>query len=114
MKTFILILFLLLSGVFAYAQTKKIQIQTSAVCDMCKSLIEKNLQATPGIQKATLSLSTKKVSVQFDETVISADSIRTIITRLGYNADDKVADKKAYEELHTCCKNPRTFRKPKP
>ena len=113
MKTIILTSILVLQTIVAFAQTK-VQIQTTAVCEMCKSLIEKNLHTTNGIEKATLSLKTKKVLVEFNPSVISADSVRQVITRLGYNADEVSADPKAYQELHSCCKNPRTLRKSKP
>ena len=91
-----------------YAQNKKdetIKITTSAVCGSCKDRIEKGLSATKGIKSASLDEETKIVTVVYAAAKTNPDEIRKAISKIGYNADDVVADKTAYDKLPKCCKN---------
>jgi hypothetical protein len=60
MRTTLLILFATLSMNVAFAQKsiETVEIQTSAVCDMCKETIEKQLAFTKGVTAAELDVKT--------------------------------------------------------
>jgi periplasmic mercuric ion binding protein len=102
---FILVIAFIQGG---YAQPQKeeiIKIKTSAVCGSCKDRIEKGLKSEKGINSVSLDVETKIVTVKFDGTKTDPDKIRDKISKLGYNADNVLADKTAYAKLPACCKN---------
>ena len=109
MKT-ILIASILVIGISSasIAQNKKkikeIKIQTSAVCGMCKERIESNMKFEKGITFVELDDKTKVVTLKYRVAKTNPDKIRKAISKLGYDADDVLADKKAYDKLPTCCK----------
>lgn len=85
-------------------KTETVNIQTSAVCGMCKETITKALATLKGVKKVALNTDTKVVSVTFNPSLVKADAIRATISKAGYDADNIPADPKAYENLHSCCK----------
>lgn len=85
---------------------EKIKIQTSAQCGMCKEAIEETLAFERGVKKSVLIMKTKMVEVEYDKRRTNPDKIRKAISKIGYDADDLPADKKAYEKLEACCKKP--------
>ena len=72
------------------AQTKtalqKIEIKTSAVCEMCEGRIKKALKKTEGVQKINMDIDKNIVTVLYDSSVTNPDKIRKAITMAGYNA----------------------------
>ncbi|MBC6993723.1 heavy metal-associated domain-containing protein [Neolewinella lacunae] len=86
------------------APPKKVTIQTNAVCGMCKTAIEKSLNALEGVEMAELDLVTKKVKVKYDADVVNVETLRQAIAATGYDADDVAARPKAREKLAACCK----------
>lgn len=104
MKNLILIMLILsASFVFAADQLKKESIKTSAVCDMCKDRIESQLGKVDGIKKVTLDLDKNEVDVEFDEKVITKETIKEKLTDIGYDADNLKKSKKAFKKLPKCC-----------
>jgi Copper chaperone len=95
---------LLFSTAFSLGN-KTIKIQTSAVCEMCKDLIESSLGALEGVNFVELDLTTKKVKIKYDDSVQSEASLRLALSKIGYSADEVPADKAAFEELPGCCKS---------
>ncbi|PSR12926.1 MAG: MerP protein [Bacteroidetes bacterium] len=85
-------------------RTKKVIIKTSAVCGMCKTTIEKALQALDGVAKAELDLVTQKVTVRYDTNKLDVATLRQAVAAAGYDADEVPARPKAYENLPNCCK----------
>jgi len=102
---------LLLLAISAYAQqspadnANKIEIKTSAICDMCKHAIEYDLAFEKGVKSADLNLDNKVVTVYFNPKKTSAEILRTRITKVGYHADELKRDPVAYEKLPACCKD---------
>lgn len=88
----------------AAAGLKTVKIQTTAVCGMCKDRIEATLGEVEGVASARLDLTTKKVKIRYDEELQSEASLRSIITRIGYGADELPADDEAHAALPGCCK----------
>jgi cation transport ATPase len=111
MKKFFFISLLVMTGILVNAQDKgnkltSVSIKTSAQCEQCKKRIEEYLAFEPGVKKSTLDLQTKEVSVEYNAEKTSPEKIRKAITKCGYDADDQLADPKAYKKLPACCKKP--------
>lgn len=106
MKTSFLILLATLTFTITNAQKKieTVKIQTSAVCDMCKETIEKQLAFTEGVTAVELNVETAIVTVSYKTSRTNLDAIRESINSVGYDADDHKAEHSAYEKLHHCCK----------
>ena len=105
MKKIVIILSLVMVSMMAQAQKEKVEIKTSAICGMCKTTIEKDLAFEKGVKSAELDLDTKILTVEFNAKKTTADKIRTRVTKVGYNADDKKRDPKAYAKLPACCQD---------
>ncbi len=102
-----LILTVSLANISARAEETKFQtvkIQTSAVCDNCKTRIEKAVNKLDGIQKSDLDLETKIITISYEPAKVNVEKIKTLIAKTGYDADEMKADKKAYTKLPSCCK----------
>lgn len=105
-KLFALVMMFLMAD-SAFAQNKKyetMKIKTSAECGQCKKTIEKALMYEKGVKSAKLDVETKEVEVVYKPSKTNPDRIRDIITGAGYDADDKKANNKAYQQLEECCK----------
>lgn len=106
-RTIITIAFALILST-SWAQGKKktesIDIQTSAVCDMCKETIEGELIYEKGIKNVELDLETMKVHVEYLPAKTDTITIKKFIAELGYDAGDVPATKEGYDDLHECCK----------
>lgn len=100
----LLILLLTTSAVFAQKDVETITIKTSAVCDMCKETIEKEMAFTKGVTSASLDVETAMLTVSYKSTKTDPGTIRKAINKIGYDADDSPSDPKAYDNLHHCCK----------
>jgi mercuric ion binding protein len=105
MKKLIIIITLITFAVAANAQTEKVEIQTSAICKMCKDRIERDLAFEKGVKTSELDLETKIITVEYNTKKTNPEKIKTRITEIGYNADDKERDAKAYSKLPACCQD---------
>jgi mercuric ion binding protein len=80
-----------------------VKIKTSAICKMCKKRIERDLSLTKGVEKAELNLDNKVVTVAFNSEKTNAEEIKRAISKIGYDADNVVADQKSHDRLPDCC-----------
>lgn len=80
------------------------KIKTSAVCDMCKETLEKAMAYEKGVKASSLDVDSKILTVTFDTKKTSLATIRKAVTLAGYDADGIMANEKAYQGLHACCK----------
>ncbi len=53
-------------------------------CPSCIRKIETALGRTAGVESARVLFNSSKVKAEFDEARVSAEELRSIITRLGY------------------------------
>lgn len=105
--TFFIVLFsLVVFHSIAQSGKQEIKVKTSAQCEMCKYKIEESLAYEKGVVKSNLDLEDKVVTIVFKNNKTTADQLRKIISRLGYDADDIKADSVAYKALPPCCKKP--------
>lgn len=94
------------TSAFAQKKTEEIKIKTSAQCEMCKTRIETAMAFEKGIVSSNLNLEDKVLTVTYKEGKTTPEKIRLAINAVGYDADDTLADPKAYSELPNCCKKP--------
>ena len=103
-----IILGALFFGTSVLAQDKKnseeITIKTSAICGMCKERIEHDMSYAKGVKSVSLDLETKDLTVNYNPKKTTPGELRKAVSKIGYDADDLVADPKAYEKLPACCK----------
>ncbi|MFY0686607.1 MAG: heavy-metal-associated domain-containing protein [Cyclobacteriaceae bacterium] len=83
----------------------QIDVQTSAICEMCKETLEYDLAFEKGVKSSDLNLENKVISVVYNPKKTTAEEIRTRISKVGYHADDIQRDAEAYEKLPDCCKD---------
>lgn len=85
------------------AETVKINLPTIQ-CGTCKKNLTKALKKVDGIEEIDVNVDEKYVNVKFDKSKITQEKIEGVIVMTGYQANDKPADKEAYENLDDCCK----------
>lgn len=113
MKTIHLSVMMLFFGIlFTYpaqaqdkdSKTEKVEIKTSAICDMCKERLEKNMAFEKGVTAVSLDSETKILTVEFKKGKTDKEKLKKAVSKIGYDADDVPADPKAYDRLPDCCK----------
>ncbi|WP_373515419.1 heavy-metal-associated domain-containing protein [Persicitalea sp.] len=88
---------------FAQSGEKEVKIKTSAICEMCKERLERNLGLSKGVKYANLDLKDKVMTVKYNPKKTDVASIKETIVNTGYDAGDAVADQKAHDKLPDCC-----------
>lgn len=108
MKVLLACAFALFGFGTAYAQnapgTETVKVKTSAVCDMCKTRLEKSLAYEKGVQSATLDVPSQVLTVTYRADKTTPAALRTAVQKTGYDADNAAADARAYNRLPDCCK----------
>jgi cation transport ATPase len=84
--------------------TATAQFKTSAVCDMCKARIEKSMAYEKGVQSAVLDVPTQMLSIMYRPDKTTPTALRSAVQKTGYDADDQIAEARAYNRLPDCCK----------
>ncbi len=79
-------------------------IKTSAVCNMCKETLESSLALEKGIKRLSLDVKTAVLTVVYSPKKTTPEKIRMAVSKVGYDADEVLADPAAYEKLSSCCK----------
>ncbi|MCX6351612.1 MAG: heavy metal-associated domain-containing protein [Bacteroidetes bacterium] len=108
MKTLIITTLLILQTLLLSAQKNKagmdsIKIKTTAICNDCKERIEGALSYEKGVKSTNLDMKTKVVTVYYKKDKTSPEKIKNAIAKVGYDADEVKANKKAYDKLPACC-----------
>lgn len=85
------------------AKASKVKIRSSIQCGKCIERINAELPKLKGVKSVKYDLSKKLVIVSYQAAEVSADQIRTALTRIGYDADGMAADPQAYQNLPVCC-----------
>ncbi len=88
---------------------KEVKIKTSAICEMCKARIERNLGFEKGVKESDLNIETKVVTIRYDATKTDPAKLKAVIVQTGYDADDLPADTKGYAKLPSCCRKTSTM-----
>ncbi len=113
MKSTFLIVFFTLFAFSAKAQSKtnqKAVIKTEFYCDHCKECetcgknFQANLYKIKGLKMYEIDEENKTITVYYNSKKTNLETIRKIISDLGFDADDIKANPLAYEKLDDCCK----------
>lgn len=81
-----------------------IEIMTSAVCGMCKDRLERDIAFEKGVKFVELDKETKILTIKYKEGKNTKENLKIAVTKVGYDADDLIAEEKAYNALPACCK----------
>jgi periplasmic mercuric ion binding protein len=93
-------------------KAETIVIKTTIYCDHCKicescgGRILKQLYNEKGIKDTEVNAKANTITVIYNPTKITAEAIKTKISKLGFDADDVKADPEAVAKLDDCCKKP--------
>ena len=74
------------------------------VCETCGELFDKKLLRERGVQMVALNEEEMTIKVIYNSKKTDLATIKTAISKLGYDADDVKADPDAYAKLDGCCK----------
>lgn len=88
---------------------KEVKIKTSAICEMCKARIERNLSFEKGVKEADLDVKSKVVTIKYNPGKTDVTKLKSVISKTGYDADEVVADEAGYNKLPSCCKKTSTM-----
>lgn len=91
-------------SVQAQKSIEKSVIEVDGVCGMCKARIEKTSLKIKGVKSASWSTDTHQLTLIYDTSKASLDSIQKQIARVGHNTPLFKAPDEAYEALPMCCK----------
>jgi mercuric ion binding protein len=106
MKNLIVLILTMTFASLASAQIDTLVVKTTAICNECKERIEHDLSFEKGVKSNVVNLDTKEVTVVYNSAKTDPQKIRVAITKIGYDADSLKADKKAFNKLPLCCKEP--------
>lgn len=67
--------------------TRKVLRVTGMTCASCSSSIEKVLRKKKGVKNAVVNLATEKLTIDYDEDILSIEQIEGFINKLGYGID---------------------------
>ena len=82
----------------------------TAQCNMCVAKIGNALNGVDGILKYKVELETDQVKIKYNADIISLQGIEQLISKAGYQANNRPADIDAYNKLAMCCKLPKDRR----
>ncbi|RSK40276.1 heavy-metal-associated domain-containing protein [Mangrovimonas spongiae] len=78
-------------------------------CGMCKTTIEKAVNAVDGVAKANWDVDKKKIDVSFDDTKTNEMAIHKAIAASGYDTEKVAGNEEAYKNLPGCCQYDHTM-----
>jgi periplasmic mercuric ion binding protein len=90
------------------SKTESVTFQTSAKCGMCKMRLEKDMSLAKGVQTASLDLSNKKMTLVYNPKKTNVVKLKNAISKIGYDADEVVANQKSHDALPGCCQKTAT------
>lgn len=73
-------------------------------CESCGKKFNKELYKIKGMRQFEVNQEENTITVFYNGKKTDLNTIRTYISKLGFDADDVKADPVAYEQLDDCCK----------
>ena len=95
--------FVQVKGQKVETKTDTVNIQTSAKCNDCKERLEHNISFEKGVTFVELDNETKVLTIVYKTKKTDEKKLKTAVTKVGYDADEMVADQKAHDRLPACC-----------
>lgn len=74
------------------------------VCETCGQNFKANIYKIKGVKMYELDADNNTITLYYNTKKTDLQTIKTAITKLGYDADDLKADDIAYQNLDQCCK----------
>jgi copper chaperone CopZ len=84
------------------AETAEVSLK-SAVCELCANRIQTAVAEMEGVRKVEVDIENQLAQVTFNSGKTSLVAIETMISELGYSANDRPADAVGYAKLPACC-----------
>ncbi len=84
------------------AETADVSIN-SAVCELCADRIQTAVAGMEGVKEVKVDIENHLAQVAFISGKTSLAAIETMISELGYRANDRPADAAGYSKLPACC-----------
>jgi len=103
MKSIYLVLLIAFSSAFYGQKFSTDTVKVYGNCGMCKDRIEDALDVV-GVRDANWNEDTQLLIVQYSSKKISQQEIHELCAEVGHATNKMKADKKAYDNLHHCCK----------
>jgi copper chaperone CopZ len=80
-----------------------VEIITSANCHMCEERIEHDMSFEKGVKSVDLDLDANVLTIVYKRGKTTEKDLKVALTKIGYDADEMVADQKAHDRLPACC-----------
>lgn len=74
------------------------------VCDKCVHAVKNALGNDEAVVSLKINLETRKALVSFHNLKTSISKLEKLITKAGYDANNRKANKRAFNNLPECCK----------
>lgn len=105
MKTFLTMALVAVMGISANAQNKnaKHELHVKGNCGICKERIEKAAYGVSGVKTADWNADSHTLRIILNEKKNTVDAVENAIVAVGHDTNDKKADDKVYQSLHSCC-----------
>lgn len=100
----LMMLMVVAGGASAGVGSDEMKIKTSAICNMCKKRIERNVSLSKGIKEAVLDVPSKVLTVKYNGKKTTPAEIKKLVSSIGYDADEVPAVQEAHDKLPSCCK----------
>ena len=85
--------------------TKIVAIEVPTIkCGSCVKTETNAIRELKGVEEVNVDKKTKMAVVKYDATKLKVTDIESAIAKSGYDANEVKRDKKAYDELDSCCK----------
>ncbi|MBS7334305.1 MAG: heavy-metal-associated domain-containing protein [Weeksellaceae bacterium] len=105
MKTLLSIALVAVMGISAQAQNKnaKHELHVKGNCGMCKERIEKAAYSVSGVKTADWNADSQTLRIILNEKKNNLEVVEDAIVAVGHDTNEKLADEKVYQALHSCC-----------
>lgn len=87
MKRFAVLLIAIAFSAITFAKPAKVDIKTNITCGGCVSVIKTAMKDVQGIEKTSVDVASKIVTVDFDDEKINTEKLSKLIADAGYTAE---------------------------
>ena len=77
--------------------------EVSGNCGMCKDRIENAANSLKGVSSASWDISTKKIHIEYNSSIITLDDVQKAIADAGHDNGKYKASDEVYDKLPECC-----------
>jgi len=103
MRIPLIIMMFLVSALMLQAAEQKALLKVSGNCGSCKKRIVLAAKSVEGVEEANWDKRTKVLTVEFDDTKASVESITKAVLKVGHDVEKRRASDESYGALPECC-----------